>query len=127
MYAALLVPAERRTLCYDRATALAGYRDVRHRFNDLGLGWDVAFIALPAATVLGADDAEVAGWLGDARGAFERMRAGPMIALVDGLLASSGGGPGASNGWRPGSTGSLPAPASVGDPRTQAEASSSST
>jgi class 3 adenylate cyclase len=72
----------------DRAAALAGYRDVRNRFIELGLPWDVAMLALPAAVVLGTDDPEVVGWLGEARGTFERLRAEPLIATVDALTAS---------------------------------------
>jgi hypothetical protein len=73
----------------DRAASLAGYRDVRARFRDLGLDWDVALLALPAATVLGADEPEVGEWLGESRAVLERLRAKPMLALLDGLGATA--------------------------------------
>jgi len=69
----------------DRAASIVGYRDVRTRFHDLGLEWDVAILALPAATALGADEPELAEWLGESRVIFERLRAKPMITLLDGL------------------------------------------
>ena len=69
----------------DRAASLAGYRDVRARFHELGLEWDVAILALPAATALGANEPEVAAWLLESRAILERLRAKPMMALLDGL------------------------------------------
>jgi class 3 adenylate cyclase/tetratricopeptide (TPR) repeat protein len=102
----------------DRGAALAGYRDVRSRFADLGLDWDLALMALPAATTLGTDDPVVAGWLSEARGTFERLKARPMIALLDGLseIAPAKGRAGAASRAADGE-----------DAKAQAEASSSST
>jgi class 3 adenylate cyclase len=71
----------------DRSTALAGFRDVRARFVELGLVWDVAITSLLAAGSLGVDDAEVAGWVRDAGSTFEGLRARPMIALLDRLAS----------------------------------------
>ena len=107
----------------DHAAALAAYRDVRNRFADLGLVLDVAFIALPAATVLGSDEPEVVGWLGEARGTFERLRAVPMIAVVDGFTEAVWAG---RNDSKPESRPSDGSNGRAGV-RSQAEASSSST
>ena len=74
------------------AKAQAMYRDVLGRFNDLGLGWDVAFVSLVAAARLGTDDPEVAGWAGAARETFQRLDALPMLALLDRYAASGSSG-----------------------------------
>jgi class 3 adenylate cyclase/tetratricopeptide (TPR) repeat protein len=77
----------------DQATAQAGYRDVRTRFRELGLAWDEAFMALVAASVLDPVDPEVASWIADARSTLERLKAVPMIALLDRIVEgrTSGG------------------------------------
>ena len=91
-------------LAGDRATAQAGLRDVRSRYHDLGLLWDVAFIAIIAAALLDSADPEVAGWISDARATFERLKARPFVALLDGLagrtpaLGTGGNGTGAEAG-----------------------------
>lgn len=93
----------------DRPAALAGYRDVRGRYNDLGLGWDLALSALVAGSRLGGDDPEVAGWLADARSTFERLRARPLVALADRFSASRA--PGAQADTRRSGAGPSPQPA----------------
>lgn len=72
----------------DHDAAKAGFRVAWTRFGDLGLVYDQALQALIAAAVLGADDPEVAGWLGEARAIFERLRATPLLALLDRHTAS---------------------------------------
>ena len=72
----------------DHDTALAGFRGAWARYADLGLPWDQGLLALAAATTLGADEPEIAGWLGEARAIFERLRATPMLAMVDRFAAS---------------------------------------
>jgi class 3 adenylate cyclase/tetratricopeptide (TPR) repeat protein len=71
----------------DTIAALAGYRDVRARFQDLGLAWDVGLLAIFAASSVGVDEPEVAGWLAEARTLFEKLRAAPILRLVDRLAA----------------------------------------
>jgi class 3 adenylate cyclase len=71
----------------DRTPALAGYRDVRSRFQDLGLAWDVGLLAIFAASTLGVDEPEIAGWLAEARTLFEKLRAAPILRLIDRLAA----------------------------------------
>ena len=71
----------------DRAAALAGYRDVRARFQDLGLAWDVSLLAIFAASTLGNDEPEIAGWLTEARTWFEKLRTAPILRLIDRLAA----------------------------------------
>jgi class 3 adenylate cyclase/predicted ATPase len=102
----------------DRAAALAGYRDVRTRFRDLGLSWDVAILALPAAATLGADEPEVAEWLDEARAIFERLKVKPIIALLGGLSEAAPAKGRAARASRDGAG---------EDAKAQAEASSSST
>ena len=70
-------------LAGDPAAAQARFRDVRARYDELGLDWDVAFIAVVAAARLDPADPEVAGWIADARTTFERLRARPFVALLD--------------------------------------------
>ncbi|MEO8272703.1 MAG: adenylate/guanylate cyclase domain-containing protein [Chloroflexota bacterium] len=72
----------------DTAGALARLRTAAAAYHDLGLPWDGALLGLVAAVVVGVDDPEVAGWLGEARGTFERVQAAPMITLLDGFAAS---------------------------------------
>ncbi len=111
----------------DRQAAQSQYRGVLVRFRELGLSWDVAFVTLVAASRLGIDDPEVAGWVEEARGTFARLKATPMLALLDQVISSdtsereAGGRDGATRG---------PGAARDGDPtaaaRSQAEAGSSS-
>jgi len=68
--------------------AMAGFRIVWTRFGDLGLPWDQALMALIAATTVGPEDPDVAGWLGEARTVFERLRAKPLLAMADEFAAS---------------------------------------
>ncbi len=58
------------------------------RFGDLGLVWDQALMALVAATAIGPDAPEVAGWLGEARSVFEELRAAPLLKMADEIAAS---------------------------------------
>jgi class 3 adenylate cyclase/DNA-binding MarR family transcriptional regulator len=77
-------------LAGDRGTALVGYRTARVAFRDLGLVYDVAFMSIIAATRLGADEPEVAGWLAEARTTFEQLRAQPFVSWIDDLSAGTG-------------------------------------
>ena len=108
----------------DRQGAQALYRDVLARFHELGLDWDVAFVALVAASRLGMDDPEVAGWVGEARGIFEHLKARPMLALLDGFTESVSSGRSAAHG---GAVARGSGPRSADAAHSQAEASSSST
>jgi hypothetical protein len=72
----------------DGPGALAGFRQASAAYRDLGLPWDQTLLALVAGATLGASDPEVAGWLGEARLTFERLRTPPMIAILDGFAAS---------------------------------------
>jgi class 3 adenylate cyclase/tetratricopeptide (TPR) repeat protein len=71
-----------------RDEGLAGFRMAWTRYGDLGLVYDQALMALAAATAVGADDPEVAGWLGEARTIFDRLRAKPLLAMADTFAAS---------------------------------------
>jgi class 3 adenylate cyclase len=85
----------------DPDKALAGYRTAWAAFRDLGLAWDQGLMALSAGTRLDTADPEIVGWLREAREAFLRVRALPMVAQVDRLLASAdslGGGSGSGSG-----------------------------
>jgi len=72
----------------DVDTAMAGFRLAWSRYGDLGLVYDHGLLALVAAATVGAADPEVAGWLGEARAIFERLRAAPLLAMVDAHAAS---------------------------------------
>jgi class 3 adenylate cyclase/predicted ATPase len=76
----------------DATAAQAAYRDVRSRFAELGLHWDVAWMGLVAGARLDAADAEVAAWIGEARATFERVRARPVLALLDRILENGAAG-----------------------------------
>jgi len=104
----------------DAAAAMAGFRACLAVYRDLGLVWDEALLGLLAASTLGVADPEVAGWLGEARGTFERLKATPLVEQADALAASVRDGHLAR---RAGQTRGERAP----DVRTQAEASSSNT
>jgi class 3 adenylate cyclase/tetratricopeptide (TPR) repeat protein len=80
----------------DHDTAMAGYRIAWSRFADLGLVYDQALMALAAAATIGSSDPEVAGWLGEARSIFERLKAAPLLAMVDAHAASVWSGRAAS-------------------------------
>ena len=89
--------ARSRATGHGRSPAFRDVRGAVHR--DLGLRWDVALLALVAASTLGTDDPEVAGWLGEARATFERLKAEAAArACWTGLPRP--GRPGASAGRR---------------------------
>ena len=75
--------------------ALAGYRAVWAAYGDLGLVWDQALTSISAGTRLGVADPEIVEWLREGRRTFVKVRAAPMIAQVDRLLASADGSNGA--------------------------------
>ena len=75
----------------DTTAALAGFRSAIARYRDLGLLWDEALVGVTAAVLLGIDEPEVGGWLDDARGIYERLRAKPLLDLVDRLRARAPG------------------------------------
>ena len=72
----------------DHDAAMAGYRLAWSRFGDLGLVYDQGLLALVAAATVGSADPEVAGWLGEARAIFERLKAAPLLAMVDAHAAT---------------------------------------
>ncbi|HET7182031.1 MAG TPA: adenylate/guanylate cyclase domain-containing protein [Candidatus Limnocylindrales bacterium] len=85
----------------DHDTAMAGYRIAWSRYGDLGLPYDQGLVALVAAATVGSADPEVAGWLGEARAIFERLKATPLLAMVDAQAASVWSGrSGATSGAR---------------------------
>ncbi len=110
-----------QALAGDRAAALAGFRTAIAAYRDLGLPWDEALLGLAAASTLGVEDPEVAGWLAEARATFERLRTKPMVAIADGLAASGRREP------EGGTAKGAPSDVVAGTRRAQAEASSSST
>ena len=73
----------------DRRAAQAGFRDVRSRYQDLGLTWDVGFIGMVAAARLDAADPEVAGWIAESRVIFERLRARPVLEMLEHLVGGA--------------------------------------
>jgi class 3 adenylate cyclase len=70
----------------DRTAALAGYREARQSFRDLGLRWDEALLGMSAGTRLGMDDAEVRGWVTEAATILRQLRARPLMDQADRLL-----------------------------------------
>ena len=72
-----------RALDGDRDGAMAGYRHAMAMYRDLGLAWDEAKLAFEAVHVLGVGDAELAAWTDRARTVFTRLRAKPMLDLLD--------------------------------------------
>jgi tetratricopeptide (TPR) repeat protein len=80
-------------LAGDPDAARAGYRAALVAYRDLGLTWDEALVAQEAASMLGAGDPEIAGWLETARGTFIRLGAAPMLALLDQAVAGAGAAP----------------------------------
>jgi hypothetical protein len=76
-------------LAGDAGTALAGYRAAIAAFRDLGLPWDEACAAFEAATMLDGQDAEIDGWLENARTIFTRIGAAVMLERLDELEARS--------------------------------------
>jgi hypothetical protein len=100
-------------LAGDRAAAQAKLRDVRARYHELGLDWDVAFIALVAAARLEPADPEIASWIADAHATFERLQARPFVPLLDRLSGRTdtppgSGGNGTGIGAGDAGTGSAP-------------------
>ena len=77
----------------DTAAAGAGYRAARTAFDDLGLAWDIALTAISAGTRLDARDAEIRGWLGEARATLVRLRTAPLVGFIDRLLEAPEAGP----------------------------------
>jgi hypothetical protein len=71
----------------DVAAALTGYRAAVAAWSGLRLPWDEALTILDAVTLLGVEDAELAGWADRARETFERLRSRP---LLDRLAAAIG-------------------------------------
>jgi hypothetical protein len=91
----------------DSPTAQAGLRDVRTRYRDLGLDWDVAHSGLLAAALLDPVDPEVAGWVADTRSTFERLKARPILATLERIVERKGSAALAgerADGSKPGAT-----------------------
>ncbi len=88
-------------LAGDRETALARYRVGVAAYRDLSLPFDEALLALQAASTLGVDSPEVAGWVESARGILGRLRAAPILGLLEraaqGALAPASGAPGGAD------------------------------
>ncbi len=106
-------------LAGDRAAAQTGLRDVRARYQELGLGWDVAYMGLVAAATLDPADPEIAGWIADARATFERLRARPFVSLLDrfsGRTDTPGGSGANRTGVGAGGAAGTGAAAAIGGP-----------
>ena len=74
----------------DEDAARAGYRTALASYRDLGLAWDEALVGQEAASMLGAGDPEIAGWVETARGTFGRLGAAPMLVLLEQAVAGAG-------------------------------------
>jgi class 3 adenylate cyclase/tetratricopeptide (TPR) repeat protein len=85
----ITVEAGIAALAGDRVAALAGYRTGLAAYRDLSLSVDEAMLAMQAATTLGAEDPEVAGWVDGARAILTRLRATPLLELLDKAAATS--------------------------------------
>ncbi len=78
----------------DREAALAGYRVGLAGYRDLSLTWDEALLAMQAATTLGPDEPQVAGWVDEARAILTRLRAAPVLAQLERIVADGTPPPG---------------------------------
>jgi class 3 adenylate cyclase/predicted ATPase len=85
----------------DRGAALAGYREAWTVFDELGLPWDRALMSIEAASVVGADDPEVAAWVEEGRGILARLGAARMGERLEEVVARASASP-ADRGDRPG-------------------------
>jgi len=74
----------------DGDAARAGYRTALASYRDLGLAWDEALVGQEAASMLGAGDPEIAGWVETARATLGRLGAAPMLALLEQAVAGAG-------------------------------------
>ena len=74
----------------DRDGAMAGYRRAMAMYRDLGLAWDEARLAFEAVHVLGVGGAELTAWTDRARTVFTRLRAKPMLDLLDRATRAGG-------------------------------------
>jgi hypothetical protein len=72
----------------DRDAALVGYRTGLSAYRDLSLVVDETLLAMQAATTLGANEPEVAGWVDGARTILTRLRAAPLLARLDDAAAA---------------------------------------
>jgi hypothetical protein len=81
------------------------FDEARRAARDLGLAWDEALIAIDMASVLDPADPDVREAASIARQTFERLRAAPMVAILDELLEGA-------------STDKKPAPDRAGIPQT---------
>ncbi len=95
-------------LAGDQAAAMAGYRVAMATFEQLGLDWDRAQLALEAASLLGASEPDIVSWVDDARVILRSLRATPMLDRLDEAVArhpvrseTAGGG---ATPARPGAT-----------------------
>ena len=79
----LTIEAGIAALAGEREAALAGYRAGLAAYRDLSLQVDEALLAMQAATTLGAQDPEVAGWVEGGRAILIRLRATPLVELLD--------------------------------------------
>jgi hypothetical protein len=71
----------------DRDAALAGYRAGLSAYRDLGLAWDEALLVIQAVATLGPDEPEIAALVDTSRTILSRLRAGPILAGLERLLA----------------------------------------
>ncbi len=76
-------------LAGDEDAALAGYRVALVAYRDLGLAWEEALVGMEAVSMIGTGDPEVAGWIDTARATFTRLDAGPMLVLLDRVVAAA--------------------------------------
>jgi class 3 adenylate cyclase/tetratricopeptide (TPR) repeat protein len=79
----------------DTGTAHRLFDESLRAARDLGLQWDEALIAIDMASVLDPADPDVRDAASAARHIFERLRATPMLAILDELMAgrSAAGAP----------------------------------
>jgi class 3 adenylate cyclase/tetratricopeptide (TPR) repeat protein len=75
----------------DAQAAQSGYRAAIAAWRELGLEFDEAMTILAAASYLDSVDPEVAGWIENARSIFNRVRAKPLLDLLDRTVASRPG------------------------------------
>ena len=95
----MTVEAGIAALAGNREVALTGYRSGLHAYRELSLAFDEALLAMQAATTLGADEPEVAGWVDGARAILGRLRATPVLEQLERIVAqgtASAGAPAAS-------------------------------
>jgi class 3 adenylate cyclase/tetratricopeptide (TPR) repeat protein len=75
----------------DRMAALNGYRQAIAGIRELGIAMDEAWVTMAAVARLGADDAEIAGWIDRARETLARVGAHPVLEQLESLVGRRSG------------------------------------